>query len=101
VGCVAVIFTSVRTAIDDVGYAAAAERMDELARQQPGYVGLDSARGDDRLGVTVSYWATEADARAWKQVADHLGAQQSGRDRWYECYATHVATVTRSYDWSR
>jgi heme-degrading monooxygenase HmoA len=106
---VAVIFTSVRldgTAgdaglADEGGYAEMADRMDALSREQPGYLGIDSARGADGVGITVSYWATEADAVAWKQVAEHLGAQRLGRERWYRGYTTRVATVTRSYAWQR
>jgi heme-degrading monooxygenase HmoA len=104
---VAVIFASVRLAdgslgsVDEAGYGEMADRMDALSRQQPGYLGIDSARGADGLGITVSYWATEADAVAWKQVADHLGAQRLGRERWYREYTTRVATVSRSYSWQR
>ena len=43
----AVIFTSIRTPDDrksgDNGYAATAERMDELAKGMPGYLGIESA----------------------------------------------------------
>jgi heme-degrading monooxygenase HmoA len=104
---VAVIFSSVRLTdaslgpVDQAGYAEMAERMDALSREQPGYLGIDSARGADGLGITVSYWATEADAIAWKRVADHEGAQRLGRERWYREYTTRVATVTRSYSWQR
>jgi heme-degrading monooxygenase HmoA len=90
----AVIFTSLRTA-DDHGYATTAQRMDELAAQQPGYLGIDSAR--DGVGITVSYWATDEDARAWKRVAEHAEAQRRGRDEWYSDYIVRVATVTREY----
>lgn len=96
---VAVIFTSVRTDTDPDGYAAMADDMDALSRRQPGYLGIESARGADGVGITVSYWASDADAAAWKQVADHLGAQRLGRERWYRSYATRVATVTRAYSW--
>ncbi len=108
---VAVIFTSVRARVvgpdgstapvDDEGYGAMAERMDSLARDQPGYIGIESARGADGFGITVSYWETDAHAAAWKQVTEHLGAQLLGRERWYEGYATRVATVIRSYAWQR
>lgn len=53
------------------------------------------------VGITVSYWATEADARAWKQVGEHVAAQNAGRDRWYDSYHLRVATVTREYAWER
>ncbi len=100
-GYIAVIFTSRRSGVDDAGYAAMAERMDALASEQPGYLGIDSARTPHGTGITVSYWATEADARAWKQVSEHLAAQNAGRDRWYDAYQLRVATVTREYAWER
>ena len=91
----AVIFTSVRTDQDAEGYAATSARMDELAAEQPGYLGVESAR--DQLGITVSYWASADDARAWKQVAEHLLAQRRGRERWYRGYRVRIATVEREY----
>jgi heme-degrading monooxygenase HmoA len=97
---VAVIFTSVRRPGDD-GYAAMAAEMDALAARQPGYLGLESARAADGLGVTVSYWATAEHARAWKAVAAHQGAQRLGRERWYAAYKTRVALVERDYGFER
>jgi heme-degrading monooxygenase HmoA len=91
---VAVIFTSLRTAGDD-GYAVMAERMDRLAAEQPGFLGVEAAGAE--LGITVSYWVDDAAARAWKQVAEHLVAQQRGRDVWYADYRVRVAVVQRDY----
>jgi heme-degrading monooxygenase HmoA len=91
---VAVIFTSLRTAGDN-GYAAMSARMDRLAAEQPGYFGMEAAR--EGLGVTVSYWRDEESARAWKQVAEHLVAQQRGREVWYSDYRVRVAVVHREY----
>lgn len=91
---VAVIFTSVQTEDLD-GYSAMAERMESLAREQPGYLGFEAARSG--LGIAVSYWATDADARAWKQVVDHAEAQRLGREQWYASYRVRVATVERDY----
>ena len=93
---VAVVFSSVRTG-PDAGYAVMSARMDELAAQQPGYLGMESARDADGFGITVSYWADEESARAWKDVAAHAVAQQRGRDTWYSDYRVRVATVTRDY----
>jgi len=93
----AVIFTSVRLpAAASPEYAAAAARMVELAREQPGYLGIESATSGG-LGVTVSYWASPAAARAWKAVGEHLAVQALGRDRWYADYRVRVATVERDY----
>jgi heme-degrading monooxygenase HmoA len=98
---VAVIFTSQRTAVDDDGYHAMAEEMSRLAAMQPGYLGAESARGGDGLGITVAYWQTAEHARAWKQHADHLGAQRLGRDRWYQAYRVRIAQVVREYGFAR
>jgi heme-degrading monooxygenase HmoA len=95
---VAVIFTSTRTD-GDQGYAAMAQRMDQLASEQPGYLGIESVR--DGLGITVSYWQDEDAARAWKQVGAHLIAQARGRETWYADYRVRVATVTRDYGMPR
>ena len=98
-GTVAVIFIAQRTLDDDAGYHAAAEQMDALAATQPGYAGIDSVRGTDGLGITVSYWADDASAKAWRDHPDHAAIRDAGRDRWYTHYDLHVAEVTRSYDW--
>ncbi|GIK54098.1 MAG: hypothetical protein BroJett014_30710 [Planctomycetota bacterium] len=90
----AVIFTSQRTQ-DDKGYEAMAERMLELAARQPGFLGVESARGADGLGITVSYWRSEADIGAWKANAEHLVAQHIGREKWYARFFTRVAHVER------
>lgn len=95
----AVIFTSVRTEADEAGYAETAEAMEMLAAQQPGFLGIESAR--DGLGITVSYWAGAEHARAWKSVAEHRLAQQRGRDTWYRTYRVRVATVEREYAMER
>lgn len=92
----AVIFTSRRTNADDQGYAVAADRMEELAAQQPGYLGIESARDDKGFGITVSYWADESAAAAWRAVAEHREVQRLGRESWYEHYAIRVATVGRA-----
>jgi len=92
----AVIFTSRRTRSDDAGYAAASDRMEELAAEQPGYLGIESARDDKGFGITVSYWADEASASAWRRVAEHRGVQRLGNERWYEHYAIRIATVGRA-----
>lgn len=91
---VAVIFTSLRTEGDN-GYAAMSSAMDALAREQPGYLGIESAR--EQVGITVSYWRDEQAARDWKQVAQHLVAQRRGREVWYRDYRVRVASVVRDY----
>jgi heme-degrading monooxygenase HmoA len=99
-GAYAVIFTSrLRPAAD--GYAAMADRMEELARAQPGYLGHDSVRGADGMGITVSYWESEEAVKAWRREAEHMGAQQLGRERFYDRYRLDVCLVERSYGFER
>ena len=92
----AVIFTSQRTAGEN-GYDAMAQAMYELALEQPGCLGAESTRGEDGLGITVSYFIDEASIRAWKENARHLVAQQLGKERWYSHYKLRVAKVERAY----
>lgn len=94
----AVIFTSLRTEGDD-GYGAMAEAMVELAKQQPGYLGMESAR--DGLGITVSYWKDLESIAAWKANVKHLAAQEAGRERWYSGFKTRIARVERDYGFER
>ena len=92
----AVIFSSTRTAIDE-GYGAMADRMVELARRQPGYLGVESVRGADGFGITVSYWTSLEAIASWKAHGEHLIAQQTGRQKWYQHFATRIARVERAY----
>jgi heme-degrading monooxygenase HmoA len=96
----AVIFTSLRTD-GDQGYASMAERMVELAAEQPGFLGVESARGSDGLGITVSYWASEEAIAAWRAHAEHRVAQETGRRTWYADYEVRVARVERAYGRAR
>jgi len=83
------------------GYAEAAERMLALAAEQPGYLGVESARGSDGLGITVSYWESEAAIAAWKQQAEHKLVQAQGMREWYAAFATRVCKVERAYGFTR
>ena len=92
----AVIFTSRRTE-GDRGYEAMAERMVELGSRVDGFLGLESVRGADGVGITVSYWRDEAALHAWKQDAEHQQAQRAGRQTWYADYQVRIAKVECAY----
>ncbi len=96
----AVIFSSQRAGADD-GYAEMAERMVELAQQQPGFLGLESVRGADGFGITVAYWESEEAIRAWRLHAEHTAARERGRAEWYLHFELRVARVERAYGWDR
>lgn len=90
----AVIFTSTRTEKED-GYNEMATRMVELALQQPGFLGIESAR--EELGITVSYWADLEAIKKWKANSEHLQAQKSGRKSWYDSFKVRISKVERDY----
>ena len=69
----AVIFTIVRTEIDD-GYADMAPRMLDLAKKQPGFVGVESVR--EKLGIIASYWTDLDTIKKWRQHVAHREAQR-------------------------
>jgi heme-degrading monooxygenase HmoA len=90
----AVVFTS-RRAADHRGYAEMADRMLRLAREQPGFLGVDSVR-EGAMGITVSYWESLESIREWKRHGEHLEAQRFGRETWYEAYSIRIARVERA-----
>ncbi len=92
----AVIFTSARISVEE-GYAAMAERMVELAHEQPGFLGVETVH-DDTLGITVSYWESLDAVAAWKANAEHRVAQEKGRSEWYREFSLRVAWVERAYE---
>lgn len=92
----AVIFTSQRTE-GDRGYGQMAERMVELAAQQPGFLGIESVRGADGFGITVSYWSSKEAIAAWKAHVEHKPAQDAGKRVWYADYQLRIAKVERAY----
>lgn len=93
----AVIFSSKQTATALDDYKQMAERMVELAKEQPGFIGIESARDATGFGITVSYWKSEEDIRRWKNHSEHLIAQEFGRTMWYESFHTRVCKVEREY----
>jgi heme-degrading monooxygenase HmoA len=92
----AVIFTSRHTDMDN-GYSKMADRMAALASQQPGYLGAESVRGADGVGITVSYWKDEESIRHWRENVEHKVAQESGKRIWYQNYIVRVSKVERAY----
>lgn len=94
----AVIFTSIQTE-DIAGYAEMAETMEEHAKQQPGYMGIESAR--DALGITVSYWESLEAIKNWKANIDHQMAQKLGIKQWYAYYKVRICKVEKEYEFSK
>ncbi len=90
----AVIFTSVTTNNTE-GYVEMATLMVNLAKEQEGFLGVESARNE--IGITVSYWKNLESIDKWKNQLDHIEAQEKGRATWYKNYTTRIALVEREY----
>lgn len=81
------------------GYAETADRMEILAAQQPGYLGYESARGEDGVGLTISYWRDEESVAGWRKHLEHAQARAKGKSDWYASYRLRVARVERTADY--
>lgn len=92
----AVIFLSSRTTVDDAGYTEMAQRMDKLAQEQPGFLKIDSVRGENGKGITISYWKTLEAISAWRSHTEHLIAQEMGRSTWYQSFELQICRVERA-----
>ena len=97
----AVIFSS--TLADDAeGYSTMADRMVALAREQEGFIDVESAaRTSGGFGITVSYWRDLESIREWKAQSEHAAAQKMGRDAFYRSYRLRIARVEREYGFER
>jgi len=91
----AVIFTSLRTDLEE-GYDKTADRMVELAKEQKGFLGMETARTE--IGITISYWNTLEDIHIWKNNEEHKAAQKNGKDKWYAAYKIRICRVERDYE---
>ena len=96
-GGYAVIFTSLRSAGEDEAYTETAKRMLSLASQQPGFLGMDSVRGADGNGITVSYWKDRASIEAWKHHPEHAEARSQGRSHWYQHFTVRICKIEKEY----
>ena len=94
----AVIFTSLLSE-DTAGYFEMAERMESMAKLQPGYLGFESAR--EGLGISISYWESLDAIKLWKENLDHQQAQSLGQERWYRKYTIRICKVEREYEYNR
>ena len=93
----AVIFTSTLKE-NTSGYQEMADSMEELAKEQVDFLGIDSARQD--IGITISYWASLEAIKKWKQHHEHIIAQLKGKQDWYRWYNVRICKVEREYDFN-
>lgn len=90
-----------RADIDSAAYAADAQAMDTLARQQPGFLSFKSYTAEDGEVIALSEWHDEGAALAWRRVAEHAEVQGRGRAEYYESYTLYAATPARVHHFNR
>ena len=86
-------FTTQRSQSGDDIYEIMASRMVALAQQQRGFLGLESVRGDDGIGITVSYWTDHEAIQNWGRQAEHVTVKAMGRQEFYHWYRIRIAEV--------
>lgn len=96
----AVIFTS-NLSNDTADYSTVADKMEELAKQQPGFLGVESARDHAGLGITISYWESLEAIEIWKQNVLHKEAKKRGREQWYENFHLRICLVEKEFKFHR
>ena len=84
-----------RSDIDQAAYVRDADRMEQLARAQPGFVAFKSYVADDGEVVAISEWAEEAAAQAWRRNVEHAATQARGRDAYYDDYTVFACPEPR------
>ncbi len=89
----AAIFTTQRSQSGNDVYEIMTSRMVALAQQQQGFLGLESVRGDDGIGITVSYWTDREAIQNWGRQAEHLSVKAMGRQEFYQWYRIRIAEV--------
>lgn len=94
----AVIFSTLRTTVDE-GYMETTQRMEALAKQQEGYLGLETAR--NKIGITVSYWKSLDAILKWRNNAEHTLAREKGKELWYKKYQLRICKVEREYGFEK
>ncbi len=93
----AVVFSAQLGDTENADYHRTADRMLELATEQPGFLGFETARSEGGFGISVSYWASLEAIANWKANAEHMAAQESGKSSWYRHYELRIARVERAY----
>ena len=80
-------------------YEKTAIRMEELAKLQDGYLGIESTRNE--IGITVSYWKDIASITKWKNNIEHTEPRVKGRNKGYQHYQLRICKVERDYGFKR
>lgn len=92
----AAIFRAKINKLDDE-YEATAARLKELAFSDYGCKDFVSLiEGNEE--ITISYWDSKEQIKAWKNDPEHIKAQQKGRSSWYKSVKVQVLELLQEYE---
>jgi len=90
----AVIFTA-KTKDLTSEYSTLAKELQELAKEQEGYLGFENAEGE--IEISISYWDSLESIHNWKSNTLHRKAQKKGKAEWYDSYTVRIVKVEQEY----
>lgn len=90
-----------RAGIDAPAYNADADRMEALARAQPGFLSFKSYTAEDGEVAAICEWESKAAAQAWGRQAEHAEVQGRGRADYYQDYTLIAGEATRVHRFER
>jgi heme-degrading monooxygenase HmoA len=93
---VVVLFRSQLTDAAGDDYATMAAAMLERAKTMPGFVAFRTYRSDEGERLSVIWWEDHETLAAWREDAEHRGAQKLGREKWYAWFRLEVCDRARA-----
>lgn len=71
------------------------QRIAEIAGSMPGYISHKGFVAEDGERVSIHYWESEEQLRAFRDHPEHREIQKFGREKLYEEFSSHVSEVIR------
>lgn len=90
-----------RADLDHAAYSIDADRMEALARAEPGFVSFKSYVAEDGEVIALSEWSDAEAARRWGRHPDHAGVQARGRAEYYQDYTLYTCDAPRTHRFER
>ena len=91
----AVIFTA-KQSDNTEGYEEMVKKMNAFVKSQKGFISFENV-ADNQNEISVSYWESMEDIRAWSMNERHQEAQKGGKEKWYDSFTVRICEVKREY----
>lgn len=91
----AVIFTA-KKAKNLEGYEELAKDIHKLVQTQKGFISFENVDNNNNE-ISVSYWESMEDIKAWSINEHHSVAIKNGKEKWYDSFTVRICEVKREY----